>query len=136
MAMRVSSPPSAAWRASSSASVSSVTALATSRPPARKRVNRRVEHARIAGAAADEDRVRRRQPGKRGRRHAFDDLEAGHAEARRRCGGCAPARSARASIATARSDGSASIHSIADRARAGADVPEQLAAARRERRTA
>ena len=34
----------------------------------------------------------------------------------------------------ARKEGSASIHSIADRAGAGADVPEQLAAAWRERR--
>ena len=31
-------------------------------------------------------------------------------------------------------NGSASIHSIAHRARAGADVPQKLAAARRERR--
>ena len=37
-------------------------------------------------------------------------------------------------MATARSERSASIHSIADRAGAGADVPQQLAPARREGR--
>ena len=74
----------------------------------------RVEHARFAGAAADEDRVRARA----GRRsaagaRAFDHLKPGHAE---RCGvaaRCARRARACASIATARSEASASIHSIA-----------------------
>ena len=45
-----------------------------------QRRNRRVEHARIAGAAADEDGVRRRQARERRRRRALDNFEPGHAE--------------------------------------------------------
>ena len=93
-----------------------------------------VEDGGVACAAADEDRVGRVEAGEGCRRAAFDDGEAGNAE-----GGGVPG-DARGALGVgldgdgARASGSASIHSIADRAGAGADVPEQLAAARRERR--
>ena len=92
-----------------------------------------VEHAGIAGAAADEDRVRRGKPGERGRRRAFDDLESRHAE-----GGGVAADARGAVGAPLDRDGAhrrIGQHPFdRDRARAGADVPQQFAAARRQRR--
>ena len=53
MAMRVRSPPSRACRSISSASVSSVTALITSRPPGLSAARAAIDHAFARGAAAD-----------------------------------------------------------------------------------
>ena len=132
-AMRTSSPPSAAWRAISSASVSSVTALATRRPPERSaattasrtpgRPPRRRRRSRPAAA------VRRALPAPRLRRP-----QARARRTPRRCGECAPRDPALASIASARSRRIGQQPFDRDRTGAGADVPQQFIAPRRQRR--
>ena len=98
-----------------------------------QRRDRGVEHARLAGAAADEDRIGRREAGERRRRGVFHDLEPRHAEGG---GVAADARSAiRALLDRDRAHCRVGQHPFdRDRAGAGADVPEQFAAARRQRR--
>ena len=101
------------WKASLSAAwVSSVTALATSRPPDGKSVPRPDQHRRIAGAAAQEHGTRHRQRGKYLGRHAL-----AHKSSRGTPSDAAlrPARSRRSrrrSTATAFAAGQANSHSM------------------------
>ena len=111
-----------------------MTALATSRPPGGSAAQHASSSPSAVSAAADEHRVRRRQPGQRVRarpgappRSPGTPSAAGVAADPRR-----PGRRA-ASTATARASGSARIHSMPIAAAARADVPEQLAGPRRER---
>ncbi len=134
-ASRVSVPPCRACASNSSAWVSSATALTTSRPPGRSAAQ---PHRARPGAAAPpptKTASGARQPGQRGRRLAVTHLAPSTAPSasalrprprrpvrprldRRRRGWPRPRRH----------------HSIADRARAGADIPQQFAGARRQRR--
>ena len=129
----VSSPPSLAWRSSRIASISSVTALATSRPPGGS--------ASIAASSTPSSlppppmkiACGARQAGECRGRRAFDDGQPWHAEH----GRIAP--DARGALGIAL-DGDGAQRWIGehpldrDRAGAGADVPQQFAAARRQRR--
>ncbi len=85
-------------------------------------------------AAADEDRVGRRQAGERGGRGALDDLEARARRTPRRCGGCARRGRRAPRWRCARSDGSASIHSIAIEPEPAPMSHSSSPRARRERR--
>ena len=132
--MRVNSPPSVAWRASSAASVFTVTALSHETRPARpQRAGGGIEHGGVAGAATDKDGVRRRQADERVGRRGLDNLQSRHAER----GGVA-ADAGRAVFAPLYGDGAhrrIRQHPFdRDRAGARADVPEQFAVARRQRR--
>ena len=86
-----------------------------------------VEHARLAGAAADEDRIGRRESGERGRCLAVHDLEARHPKAAA-LRAIRAARSARASIAIARIRRVGQQPFDRNRTGAGTDVPQSLAA--------
>ena len=134
MAMRVSVPPRCARAATTTCSLSSVTALATSRPPGASAVPAGVEHPGARDAAADEDRRGRVEAGERlGRAAADHGQPVGHAEGE---GVALDPVGARGVGLDRRSRGrsrSARSHSIADRAAARADVPQQRAGRRRER---
>ena len=99
----------------------------------RQRLPDRIEHAVAAGAAADEHHVRRRQILQRLGRAPQSQIEMRHAERARIGAGVGEA-------ILARLDADRAIGGMRqqpfdpDRARAGADVPQQFAAARRQRR--
>ena len=81
------SPPSSMCRRISSACVSSVTALTTSRPPGRSAGPGRVEDGRVGAAAADEDGVGRGQALRaRPARLRLTIVQVGNAERRAHCG--------------------------------------------------
>ena len=107
--------------------------MTTRRAAGTERGDGGVDDCRVARTAADEDRVGRVEPGERFGRAAFDDDEAGHAEGR------GVPRDARGALRVGL-DGDGAERAVGehpfdpDRAGAGADVPEQFAAARRERR--
>src|ERR1700692_1823637 len=92
-----------------------------------------IEHAGIAGAAADEDRVGRGEVAEGARRHAFNHHQPSHTQA--------PSIPPDAGGPVwARLDGDRLERAVGeqpfdrDRAGAGADIPEALAAARRQAR--
>ena len=130
--MRASSPPRRAWRAIERGLASMVTALATSRPPGRRALQQASNSASLRDVAAEEDRVGRGLAG-----------EACRAPRRSRCRGSGTpslaaltaiicSRSPSRSKAMARASRAARIHSMRDRAAAGADVPEQRTGIGRE----
>ena len=129
----MSSPPSRARAAPSTPSDSTVTALATSRPPAGSAVPAPRQHVVGGDATADEDRVRCRQAVQRVGGPAFHDPHAGHPE---RVGVGRDARSAgRVGLHGHRPAGRVGPQPLQrDRAVARADVPQQLAAPRPEQR--
>ena len=100
----------------------------------RQRLPDRIEHAVAAGAAADEHHVRRRQILQRlGRAARVADRDAAR-RAHRALARALASRSARGSMPIARLVRMRQQPFDADRAGAGADVPQQFAAARRQRR--
>ena len=106
-----SSPPTRPPARSAAPAISSVTALATRRPPGRS-ASRRVEHAGIAAAAADEDasgRGGRRAPPAPGRRRPQPAARRGRALRRMRAARIGPLPRRRGAGSTGRR----SIHSIA-----------------------
>ncbi len=129
--MRVSRPPQRSWRPERRVPSPSVTALMTSLPPDLSADQQSVCNFTITGAAADEDGIRHGETVQRLRRVPLADEERRHTE---RGGIAADARRA-VGLRLDRDGavrGMASIHSMPTEPDARANIPQQLAPARRE----